>query len=451
MEVRINEISIPERETKQAALCAAFNMTTSGAKKGKGKMTEREDNADAMDADEEEAEPEEIEGREQDIVNNNDRAEEDPEDGESGAERAARQEKVKVVTSTCLSRLYSEATDAIKVLFSSPKVTGIEAHGLYEPWARKSSVSSNALPNSFRGQNLIAWHTWEWGASPSQSRSRFLRILACAAIFEHAAIANYRHDLLADPRGGPCFIRCLLDRATCPYRIKVVQKMLQQTMLDGEKRKAAETVRVAISMTWPDEIEVPECTVNGFDFSKAIARYNCSICKEDQRIQLQSIVNAVETQCIAWNDTTNTADVRENPAINAKVQFALELLVNVSRPSLISSLEKSNRVCGACKALKYNAYTQHSGIRSHQVEQSEADAEMEELQVELRGTSDLVGTGKQDNKKFLLRSATEENEHPKRVQVEHEAFLSALQDSGVESPSVKMNDRSEFLFIILQN
>lgn len=331
MEIRISETSIPERETKQAALCAAFNLTPSGAKNGKGKMMKREDDAGAMDADEEEAENEENEGRGQDIDDDNgsDNAEEGPEKEELGAEPAARQEKVKVVASKRLNSLHSEATDAIKVLVSSPKVTS-KTHGLYEPWARKSSISSNALPNSFRGQKLVSWHTWEWGASPSQSRSRFLRILACTAIFEHAVIASYRRDLLTDPLGGPCFIRRFLDRTTRPYRIKVVQKTLQQTVLDGKKKKAAETLKVAIPMSWPDEIEVPECAVSSFDFKESIMGYNCSIQKEDQRIQLQRIINTVETQRIAWNDSTNTANVREKPAINAEVQSALELLVNVS-------------------------------------------------------------------------------------------------------------------------
>ena len=340
MEVRISKISILKRETKQAALCAAFNLTPSGAKNGKGKMMKRKDDAYAMDTDEEEAENEENEGGGQVIDNGNgsDNAEEGPEEEALGTEQAARQEKVKVVASKCLNSLHSEATDAIKVLTSSPKITS-KTHGLYEPWTRKSSILSNTLPNLFRGQNLVSWHTWEWGASPSQSRSRFLCILACTAIFKHVAIASYRRDLLSDPLGGPCFIRHILDRSTCPYRIKVVQKTLQLTMLDGKKKKAAETLKVAVSMTWPDEIEVPECAVSSFDFKESIAAYNRSIRKEDQRIELQRIVNTVETQRIAWNDSTNTVNVREKPAINTEVQFALELLVNVSHPFLISFLE----------------------------------------------------------------------------------------------------------------
>ena len=72
---------------------------------------------------------------------------------------------------------------------------------------------------------------------------------------------------------------------------------------------------------------------------------------------------------------------------------------------------------------------------------------MEELRVELRGTSELAGTGKQANKQFLLMSVTEESEHLKRVQAEREAFL---EDYEAKSPSAKMNDHGEFSFTILQ-
>ena len=72
---------------------------------------------------------------------------------------------------------------------------------------------------------------------------------------------------------------------------------------------------------------------------------------------------------------------------------------------------------------------------------------MEELQVELCGTSELAGTRKQANKKFLLMSVMEECEHLKRVQVKCEAFL---EDSEAKSPSAKMNDHGEFSFTILQ-
>ncbi|KAI6009800.1 hypothetical protein EDC04DRAFT_2906448 [Pisolithus marmoratus] len=245
----------------------------------------------------------------------------------------------------------------------------------------ESKISSDAIHNSFHGQELLRWHTWEWATQVGPSCTRNLRILGCITIFEACAIAAYWPTLLADLDGGAAALRCKIERESTIYRINRVSTELQQmTLLEKRKRPT----KVAVSHTWPDGLTTNQSTTKVFDLDAELARHNYTILREAQRGQLQRVINCVETQRIAWDDTTNTVSIRDRPPLEPDVQEALEGL-----------------------ALNMNAYIQWRGLQVGDPVMKKPVENIDMLEV-VYHTSDDVGLKLNSQKrKFVLLSRYE--------------------------------------------
>ncbi|KAI6044351.1 hypothetical protein EDC04DRAFT_2938010 [Pisolithus marmoratus] len=326
MEGQILSLNIPDHMISQSELLNIFGMSLTGGvkkskpavpRKGKAKAktkTKDDDNNNNNDGDY-------IEGEtdvERDVdVDASDADDADDDDGkafesssneddcdvkvESREEQFARREQEKMEAEAHAKSLDIEASQAFKVLNNSPKISVPPALTPYQVWTHKSKISSDAIHNSFRGQELLRWHTWEWATQVGPSCTRNLRILGCITIFEACAIAAYQPTLLADVAGGAATLCSKIKHESTIYRINCVSTELQQMSL-LEKRKCP--TKVAVSHTWPDGLATNQSTM--------------------KRGQLQRVINCVETQHIAWDDTMNMVSICDRPPLELDVQQALE-------------------------------------------------------------------------------------------------------------------------------
>ncbi|KAI6020613.1 hypothetical protein EDC04DRAFT_2607406 [Pisolithus marmoratus] len=177
-----------------------------------------------------------------------------------------------------------EASQAFKVLNNSPKVSVPTMVTSYLPWTHKSKISSDAIQNSFRGQDLLKWHTWEWAAQVRPSHMRNLQILGCITIYEACSISAYCLTLLSDMNGGAATLHSKIELETTDYRVNHVSKELQQTML-LEKRKHPN--KVMVTHTWPDGLTNDQPVVKVFDLDTELSCHNYTIIRESQQSQLQ--------------------------------------------------------------------------------------------------------------------------------------------------------------------
>ncbi|KAI5983518.1 hypothetical protein EDC04DRAFT_2616152 [Pisolithus marmoratus] len=78
-----------------------------------------------------------------------------------------------------------------------------------------------------------------------------------------------------------------------------------------------------------------------FDLDAKLARHNYTILREAQQGQLQCVINCGETQCIAWDDTTNMVSICDRPPLEPDVQQALEGLhgLQVRDPAMKKPME----------------------------------------------------------------------------------------------------------------
>jgi hypothetical protein len=90
-----------------------------------------------------------------------------------------------------IDNLHAEAVDVQKILNSGTKLTSVKHYNLYQPRSCKSSISTDAVDQAFRGQILISFHTYEWSTTTSGSRACRMRVLACIAILEQTVINAY--------------------------------------------------------------------------------------------------------------------------------------------------------------------------------------------------------------------------------------------------------------------
>ncbi|KAI6001145.1 hypothetical protein EDC04DRAFT_2908696 [Pisolithus marmoratus] len=218
MEGQILAMNIPDRSISQSELLSIFGMSLTGAvkkskpsipRKGKAKAKANDnddDDGEYIDVDGESSAEKDVDGEGD---NDDEQSVQDSADDEKHAvqvesreECLARRERAKMEAKERAKSLEIEASQAFKVLNNSPKVSVPTVVPSYLPWTRKSKISSNAIQNSFRGQDLLKWHTWEWAAQVRPLCTRNLRILGCSTIYEACSISAYRPALLSDMNGG---------------------------------------------------------------------------------------------------------------------------------------------------------------------------------------------------------------------------------------------------------
>ncbi|KAI6007817.1 hypothetical protein EDC04DRAFT_2907669 [Pisolithus marmoratus] len=256
MEGQILAMNIPNHSISQLELLSIFGMSLTGAVKKSKPSIPRKGKAKAManDDDDDDGEYIDVEGEssaEKDVDGEGDdgdeqsvqeSADDDKHDVqvESREECLAGQERAKMEAEECAKSLEIEASQAFKVLNNSPKVSVPAMVTSYLPWMCKSKISSDAVQNSFQGQDLLRWHTWEWAAQ--------------------------------------------IELETTDYQANRVSKELQQTML-LEKRKHPN--KVAVTHTWPDGLTNDQPVMKVFDLDTELAHHNYTILQESQQSQLQ--------------------------------------------------------------------------------------------------------------------------------------------------------------------
>ncbi|KAI5987133.1 hypothetical protein EDC04DRAFT_2913108 [Pisolithus marmoratus] len=190
MEGQILAMNIPDHSISQLELLSIFGMSLTGAvkkskpsipRKGKAKAMANDDdddnggyiNVEGESSAEKDVDGEGDDGDEQSVQES---ADDDKHDVqvESREECLAGQERAKMEAEECAKSLEIEASQAFKVLNNSPKVSVPATVTSYLPWTCKSKISSDAIQNSFQGQDLLRWHTWEWAAQVRPSCTRNL-------------------------------------------------------------------------------------------------------------------------------------------------------------------------------------------------------------------------------------------------------------------------------------
>jgi hypothetical protein len=322
MEGQLANINIPRRVTKQRELQMVFGIADDGkerkrsAQKGKkrGKKSDDEDDDDDDDDKETDDELEHEEG------------------GEGTDSRTHRKERLRQKEQARIDNLRAEAVDAQKILNSGTKLTSVKHYNLYQPRSRESSISTDAVDQAFRGQNLISFHTYEWSATTSGSRARRMRVLACIAILEQTVINAYRIGLLDDDRGGAAAIRLAIQDNTEKYRVvrPTSRKKLSKLTLEGAGT-AVQLTPDHVNLTWPDHIHDVVVPQVDFDLEVELRSHKRDFLRVSQAHQAQNIINLVQNSRIAWEDTTGVVELRDCPPLRPQVQDALEVLIKVSR------------------------------------------------------------------------------------------------------------------------
>ncbi|KAI6155877.1 hypothetical protein BKA82DRAFT_4011287 [Pisolithus tinctorius] len=407
MEGQLMTLNVPDRSISQAQLLAIFGLSLSGGPKpskkapsvtikGKGKAKKREDDGDEEftagasgdDEGQQDGDPSE---------SSDDDDEATP--GETRAERYARREKERAEAEARARSLELEALAACKALDKSEKLTGPAWSYCDRPWTRRSKITTNTVPHSFRGYDLIHAHTWEWATLDGPSRARILRILACLSIYEACAISEYRPQLLSDPEGGAAFLRNKIEADTAPYRLTTIQKERRQTTLSNIKQRPA---KVAVSHPWADGIPAVPNAVEGFDLHTELARHTLSVMKKDQQAQLQRIIQYVQTQTIAWVDTTNTMTARDKPDLHPDVQSSLEDLVAVRAGVTFMSADLTR-----LQSLQVNAWNQRLEMEGLNPSDAQFTEDVDGLNVVWNSTGEERSKLASQRKPFVILSRSE--------------------------------------------
>ncbi|KAI6038254.1 hypothetical protein EDC04DRAFT_2896659 [Pisolithus marmoratus] len=436
MEGQILSLNIPDCMISQSELLNIFGMLlTGGVKKSKpavprkGKAKAKTKTKDDDDDDDDNGDY--IEGEtdvERDVnVDAGDADDADDDDGkafesssneddcdvkvESREVWFARQEQEKMEAEACAKSLDIEASQAFKILNNSPKISVPPALAPYQAWTHKSKISSDAVHNSFHGQELLRWHTWEWATQVGPLCTRNLRILGCITIFEACAIAAYQPTLLADVTSGAATLHSKIEHESTVYHInRVLTKLQQMSLL--EKRKCP--TKVAVSHTWPDGLATDQSTMKEFDLDAKLARNNYTILREAQQGQLQHVINCVETQRITWDDTMNMVSIHDRPPLELDVQQALEGLV-----------------------LNLNAYIQWCGLQVGDPAMKKPMENIDMLEVVYHTAGDAGLKLNSQKRKFVLISQYElerskvETQHPSESIISHPTNAHQEEDPSV--------------------
>lgn len=112
--------------------------------------------------------------------------------------------------------LQKEYKEASMCMAKGKKVDAVNVRQFGESWSRASGFHNEIPPGLFRGQELLPYHTYEWGMK-GRSKARNMRNIARLAIFAHEANRYYRLPLLLDSNSAASYIRLKLQNAISPF------------------------------------------------------------------------------------------------------------------------------------------------------------------------------------------------------------------------------------------
>ncbi|KIN95510.1 hypothetical protein M404DRAFT_34058 [Pisolithus tinctorius Marx 270] len=386
MEGQLMTLNVPDRSISQAQLLAIFGLLLSGGPKpskkapsvtikGKGKAKKCEDDGDeeftagASGDDEGQRDGDPSESSDDD---------DEATPGETRAERL------------CDVRKRELKLRPVPVVLS------------WKPLllARHSTrITTNTIPHSFQGYDLIHAHTWEWATLDGPSRTRILRILACLSIYEACAISEYHPQLLSDPQGSTAFLHNKIEADTAPYHLTTIQKERHQTTLSNIKQRPT---KVAVSHPWADGIPTVPNAVEGFDLHTELARHTLSVMKKDQQAQLQRIIQYVQTQTITWVDTTNTMTAHDKPDLHPDVQSSLKDLVAVCAGVTFMSADLTQ-----LQSLQVNAWNQRLEMEGLNPSNAQFTEDVDGLNVIWNSTAEERSKLASQRKPFIILSCSE--------------------------------------------
>ena len=330
LEDELSHIDIPTQPLKQTELTKLFGCndakeekvkkveTAKTSAKGRGKNKRRDD--------------EDVEDEEREQIPIADESSEEEEDempiGISKTEQAMRTEarnKKKTLLIDRKTAIKDEATIAANILQASPKPEGKLAVLFDQPWSRASKLSSLVLPDQFRGQKTLAFHTYEWNHKSGSSRGRHLDNIARIVIFEQAVVDYYRKPLLLNPNSSAPSIRFLMEQLTKQYIIKQhtgdVQYRLGPTGLQPPQLPL---------FTWPDQLRCNEHAMYAqYDLAEELINAKQLITRAHQTKDLQNMINMLTNSRITWDDNYGLAESHEPPPLDKDVFDALQMLVSV--------------------------------------------------------------------------------------------------------------------------
>ncbi|KAI6043291.1 hypothetical protein EDC04DRAFT_2891138 [Pisolithus marmoratus] len=325
----LRKITIPPCITKQTDLLASFGLGPTSAMKSRvsSKLKDDEDDnkwgkhefiPDDDDNEDSDLDPSENIGDKQ----------EDPSDGtpNSCEEHALHREREREEREHCFPSLQKEVQDTISILTLSTCSKPLPPLNFYSPTTHVSCLSSNVPPNSFHGQSLLQWHTWEWASISGPSCILNLCILACTSITEHCIIMHYHKSLLSDPASSTSALCCLVDESTSKFHIHINICPQQQTTLANDLT----ITKCNINLMWPDDIAAAPSTGNcakPFILSEEMSHFKFKSLLTTQMQQLQRVMNVIKSQCISWKDTTNTAILQDRPPITDNIHTCLITLI----------------------------------------------------------------------------------------------------------------------------
>ncbi|KAI6038226.1 hypothetical protein EDC04DRAFT_2896739 [Pisolithus marmoratus] len=243
---------------------------------------------------------------------------EDPSDGtpDSCEEHTLCREREREEREHHFPSLQKEVQDAVLILTSSTCSKPLPPLDFYSPTTHISCLSSNVLPNSFHGQSLLWWHTWEWASISGPSQICNLRILACTSVAEHCIIMHY----------PPLPFIVLWTNRHPSFVSSINVRPQQQTTLANDLT----VTKRNINLMWPDNITAAPSAGNcakPFVLSEEMSCFKFKSLLATQSQQLQRVMNVVESQRISWKDTTNTTVLQDRPPITDDVHTCLIALI----------------------------------------------------------------------------------------------------------------------------
>ncbi|KAI6154547.1 hypothetical protein BKA82DRAFT_4347478 [Pisolithus tinctorius] len=180
---------------------------------------------------------------------------------------------------------------------------------------------------------------------------------------------------------------------------KALDKKRRQTTLSNIKQRPA---KVAVSHPWADGIPAVPNAVEGFDLHTELARHTLSVMKKDQQAQLQRIIQYVQTQTIAWVDTTNTMTARDKPDLHPDVQSSLEDLVAVRAGVTFMSADLTR-----LQSLQVNAWNQRLEMEGLNPSDAQFTEDVDGLNVVWNSTGEERSKLASQRKPFVILSRSE--------------------------------------------
>ncbi|KAH0825870.1 hypothetical protein J3R83DRAFT_7739 [Lanmaoa asiatica] len=368
LEGELSQIDIPTRPLKQIELAKLFGCNdeeekahksngAKAAKKGRGKSKKQN------------VEAEEDEYGEHIPIGDEGSDEEDMPIGISKTEQAKRTEernKRKALLANRKTAINSEVATAAGILQASPKPEGNLAVLFDQPWSRSSKLSSRVPPDQFRGQETLAFHTYEWNNKFGSSRGRHLENIARIVIFEQAVVNYYRKPLLLNPESAAPSIRFLMEQLTRQYIITQhagsVQSLLGPTGLQLPQLP---------SFVWPDRLCYDESAVYvRYQLEEELIRAKQVVARAHQAKELQNVINTLMNSRITWDDDYGLAEAREPPPLDEDIFNALQRLIS---------------------AAQVNAYRQRFPEKARQITRQMTIPADEKLLVSYRGSATKSG------------------------------------------------------------